>query len=572
MIKGFKPNDIKNYTMEELEVLCDDIRGVVYDTVMQNGGHLASNLGSVEVSVAICRVFDFPNDKIVFDVGHQCYPYKLLTGRWEKFSTLRQRKGISGFPKRTESEYDCYDTGHAGTSLSAAIGLAKARDLKGEDRVVIAFIGDGSFQNGLVYEALNSLKILNTNILIILNYKGMSIYPTVGGMHEILNEITEGNKEENIRLLEGFSLQYIGVKNGNNLQEMIDSLEEAKEKLKNGSVLLHILTKKGKGYEFSEDNPLITHGVSPANGRVDTEYSKVLGKTLLDVAKSNEKIVVITAAMTGSLGLDGFFSAYPNRSFDVGICEENACVLASAMATQGLKPYYAIYSTFLQRSFDEIIHDVCAQDLPVVFCVDRAGISGADGETHQGVFDLSYLSMIPNMTIAVPKDTAEFEAMIRFSEGYQHPIAIRYPRCGNGLISETVEPIQVGAWEYLSKNNGAKATIIGAGERVLRLAQQIKEELCKEGIVVDVVNARFVKPMDEALLDEIKTPHVITLEDNVKRGGLGEQVQLYLSQRKDITTKIFAYRDAFIEHGAVAELQRDYGVDFDEIYRYVKGL
>ena len=436
----------------ELNVLCDEIRTTIHDTVMKCGGHLASNLGSVESTVAMFYVFDFPKDKVVFDVGHQCYPYKLLTGRLDRFSTLRQAGGISGFPKRTESVYDCYDTGHAGTSVSAAIGLAKARDLHGENNAVIAYIGDGSFNNGLIYEALSSLKILNTKILIVLNDNGMSISPTVGGMYDILSEIKENGKAENVKLLESFGVTYVGVKNGNDLEEMLDAMSEAKEKLEENSVLLHIVTKKGKGYEFSEEHPTDTHGVPPVGSAKQTEYSEVLGETLCALAEKDKNITVVSAAMKEALGLSEFFQTYPERAFDVGICEENAAVLCAAMGGGGLKPYYAIYSTFLQRAFDEIIHDVCAQDMPVTFCIDRGGISGADGETHQGVFDLSYLSLIPNLTIAVPKDTEELRKMLEFSATYQHPLAIRYPRAGKVLFEGENAPIQPGKWEYLHKN------------------------------------------------------------------------------------------------------------------------
>ena len=383
MLNSVTPQNVKNYSHNQLNVLCDQLRNFIYDTVLHCGGHLASNLGAVESTVALFYTFDFPNDKIVFDVGHQCYPYKILSGRKDVFHTLRQFGGISGFPKRTESEYDAYDTGHAGTSVSAALGLAKARDLKGENRNVIAYIGDGSFNNGLVYEALNSLKILNTKILIILNDNGMSISPTVGGMYDIITQIKENSNAENIKLLESFGLTYVGVKNGNDLEEMLDSMEEAKNLLKESSVLLHIATKKGKGYEFSEEHPTDTHGVPPVGSPKVQEYSEVLGESLCLLAEKNSTVTVVSAAMTEALGLSKFFERYPERAFDVGICEENAATLCASMAAGGLKPYYAIYSTFLQRAFDEIIHDVCQQDMPVTFCIDRGGISGADGETHQ---------------------------------------------------------------------------------------------------------------------------------------------------------------------------------------------
>ena len=572
MFKDLSPETIKKYTKNELNVLCDKLRLTIYDTVMHCGGHLASNLGAVESTVALFYVFDFPNDKVVFDVGHQCYPYKLLTGRADRFSTLRQANGISGFPKRNESIYDCYDTGHAGTSVSAAIGLAKAAQLQGEKRNVIAYIGDGSFNNGLVYEALNSLKILNTNILIILNDNDMSISPTVGGMHEILTQVKAENKAENIKLLESFGLTYMGVKNGNDVEEMVDALTEAKTLLQNGSVLLHIATKKGKGYEFSEEHPTNTHGVPPVGSPKEKEYSEVLGETLCSLAEKDSKITVVSAAMKEALGLENFFLKYPERAFDVGICEENASVLCSSMGLGGLKPYYAIYSTFLQRAFDEIIHDVCSQDAPVTFCIDRAGISGADGETHQGVFDLSYLSLIPNLTIAVPKDTEELRKMLEFSTSYPHPLAIRYPRSGKVLFKGENKPLEAGKWEYLHKNaeNEAQATILATGERSLIIAMKVRQNLENQGKKVDVVNARFVKPVDVTLLQALQTKYVVTIEDNVSLGGFGSLVNReMLALHKDCKMKNFAYRDEFIPQGKVGQLQSDYGVNCQEIEKYL---
>lgn len=576
MLEKLLPENIKNYTRSQLNVLCDELRTTIYDTVMRCGGHLASNLGSVESTVALFYIFDFPNDKIVFDVGHQCYPYKLLSGRYPRFNTLRQEGGISGFPKRMESEYDAYDTGHAGTSVSAAIGLAKARDLKGENKSVIAYIGDGSFNNGLVYEALNSLKILDTKILIILNDNGMSISPTVGGMYDIITQIKENGSSENIRLLESFGLTYLGVKNGNDLDEMLEAMQEAKDLLQNGSVLLHIATKKGKGYEFSEDHPTGTHGVPPVGSPKDKEYSEVLGESLCALARENKDITVVSAAMKEALGLADFFQQFPERAFDVGICEENASVLCASMAAGGLKPYYAIYSTFLQRAFDEIIHDVCAQDMPVTFCIDRAGISGADGETHQGVFDLSYLSLIPNLTIAVPKDTEELRQFLQFSESYQHPLAIRYPRAGRVLFHGEDKRIVVGEWEYLHKSvvkNNKKVVVLATGERCLIIAMKILHNLQALGVEFDVINARFVKPLDMQFIQTTDATHIVTLEDNVFNGGFGQSVAISLMRAgKNCKVQNYAYRDEFIPQGGVAALQSKYGVNCQEIEEYIKSI
>lgn len=571
MLERLQPEEIKKLSKNQLNVLCDELRLTIYDTVTRCGGHLASNLGSVESIVALFYTFDFPNDKIVFDVGHQCYPYKLLSGRYDRFSTLRQSGGISGFPKRNESEYDCYDTGHAGTSVSAAIGLAKARDLLKETRNVIAYIGDGSFNNGLVYEALNSLKILDTKVLIILNDNGMSISPTVGGMYDILTDIRDKEKADGIRLLETFGLQYIGVKNGNDLEEMLKVMTEAKSALANNSVLLHIATKKGKGYEFSEEHPTNTHGIPPVGSPKDKEYSEVLGETLCELAAKNNAITVVSAAMKESLGLGDFFEKYPERAFDVGICEENASVLCASMAAGGLKPYYAIYSTFLQRAFDEIIHDVCAQDMAVTFCIDRAGISGADGETHQGVFDLSYLSFIPNLTIASPKDTAELKEMLKFSAEYNHPLAIRYPRAGRVVFEGENKPISVGKWEFLHKTKeNAKVSVIATGERCLIIAMKVLANLQKQGKEFNVINARFVKPLDTELLRNLQSDYVITLEDNVYLGGFGSMVNgAILQMDKPCKLKNFAYSDEFIPQGSVSELQGRFGVNCQEIENYI---
>ncbi len=573
MLEKLQTQSIKNCTKSDLNVLCDELRAVIYNTVMQCGGHLASNLGAVESTVALFYVFDFPNDKIVFDVGHQCYPYKLLSGRLNRFSTLRTAGGISGFPKRNESEYDCYDTGHAGTSVSAAIGLAKARDLKGEKRNVIAYVGDGSFNNGLIYEALNSLKIVDTHILIILNDNGMSISPTVGGMSDILADIKNGEKAQNVKLLESFGLTYVGVKDGNDVEEMVDAMQTAKALLQTQSVLLHIVTKKGKGYEFSEEHPTNTHGVPPVGSPKEKEYSEVLGETLCDLAAKNGEITVVSAAMKESLGLAEFFERYPERAFDVGICEENASVLCASMAAGGLKPYYAIYSTFLQRAFDEIIHDVCAQDMPVTFCIDRAGISGADGETHQGVFDLSYLLPIPNLAIASPKDTEEFKKLVLFSESYPHPLAIRYPRSGKVVFSADNKPIEIGKWEYLHRVNPkkqAKAVVLATGERSLIIAFKVLKELEKQGKSFDIVNARFVKPLDIEFLKELQSEYVVTIEDNVFIGGFGAMVNnACIQMDKPCKMKNFAYRDAFIPQGKVADLQGEYGVSCKDVENYL---
>lgn len=570
MLDKIKPEEIKELSYRDRESLCEELRQKIIDTVRVCGGHLSSNLGVVELTVGMFTVFDFPWDKVIWDVGHQCYAYKLLSGRGDRFCTLRKKGGLSGFPKREESEFDCYDTGHAGNSVSAAIGMAKAYELQGEKRNVIAVIGDGSFNNGLIFEALNSLPVLNSRVLIVLNDNGMSISPTVGKTHELLwaENLDEEGKRRNIALIEQYGIKYIGDINGNDLNAVTNALENAKNCLKTSSVLLHVKTKKGRGYDFCEEHPVQTHGVAPENAKAEREYSRLFGEKLEALAARNTRVVAVTAAMTDALGLRNFFNRYPERSFDVGICEENAAVLCSAMASAGLKPYYAIYSTFLQRAFDELIHDVCAQDLPVTFCIDRGGVSGADGETHQGVFDLSYLSLIPNMTIAVPKDGEELQAMLEFSLHYDHPLAIRYPRAAKEKFGQ-VSPVAVGKFEYLTPKTNAKVTVLACGERAISAAYAARK---KAGVPFDIVNARFVKPLDENLLREISSPYVITIEDNVLSGGFGDKILKFYAGNGGKTVKSYGYRDCFIPQGSISELQLEYGMNPDDIAEYIQSV
>lgn len=576
MFENISGGELKQLNNRELEALCENIRGRIISSVLENGGHLSSNLGVVELTVALHYVFDFPKDKIIFDVGHQCYAHKMLSGRMDKFSTLRKKSGLAGFPKRSESEYDSYNTGHAGTSISAALGMAKARDLAGDDYNVIAVIGDGSFNNGLVYEAFNSLKQLGARILIILNDNGMSISPTVGSMHEYLevlkNDVEERyHKNRRAGIFERFGLEYDGVYDGNDVVAMIAELKRVKEKLKSGSVIMHVMTKKGKGFGPGEDDPEATHGISDS-GSVNevVEYSQVLGKKLAGLAKKDARVVAVTAAMTGSLGLSDFFREFPARSVDVGICEEHAAVFCAAMAAQGFKPYYVVYSTFLQRSFDEIILDICSQNLPVTLCIDRAGISGADGETHQGVFDLSYLSLIPNMAIAVPKDTNELEAMLDFSLGYNGPLAIRYARaCSHNFGGGG--KIELGKWEIMRRGDG-KIAMLACGERAIARAIAAADDAERKcGVRPAVINARFVKPLDSAVLNSLSEESIITIEDNALIGGFGSLIAEYYSESKK-RIKVFAYRDKFIEHGGVNELMDENGINVADILSYIENL
>ncbi len=574
MLENINDKQIKKMSLPQLHALCEEARQKIISTVLKNGGHLSSNLGTVELTVALHYVFDFPEDKVIFDVGHQCYTHKLLSGRYGEFDTLRQKGGLSGFPKREESAYDCYNTGHAGTSISAALGIAKARDIAEQNFNVIAVIGDGSFNNGLIYEAFNSLRLLKTNILVILNDNGMSISPTVGSMHEYLEILSKDSeqkakRDKHAKIFERFGFGYDGVYDGNDVGRMIEKLTEVKERLKTESVILHVLSKKGKGYSFCEDNPEATHGISVSGSakNVSVEYSSVLGRTLEDLAENDKRIVAVTAAMTSSLGLGGFFEKFPERSVDVGICEEHATILCASMATEGLKPYYAVYSTFLQRSFDEILIDICSQNLPVTLCVDRAGISGADGETHQGVFDLSFLSLVPNLTIAVPKDVKEFEAMLRFSPNYNAPLAIRYPREGRKIFGIQSD-IVVGKWEKLKVGNG-KYVIIACGEKPVTLALSAAEALERDDICVGVINARFVKPLDREMLSELNEDYIITVEDNVIAGGFGSLINTFYSHSGKFI-KNFAYDDVFIPQGKIDDLMREYGISSEAIINYVK--
>ncbi len=570
MLEHEIPENIKSLSMDELTALCDTLRDRIIQTVTDNGGHLSSNLGVVELTVALHYVFDFPADKLIFDVGHQCYAHKLLSGRADRFDTIRKKGGLSGFPKREESDFDCYNTGHAGTSVSAALGIAKARDIMGENFNVIALIGDGSFNNGLVYEAFNSLRPLNTNILVILNDNGMSISPTVGSMHEYLELLSQDSHhrekvQKHATIFERFGFSYDGVYDGNDLGCMIEKLREVKEKLRTQSIILHICTKKGKGYSFCEENPQKTHGVASATSKPTTEYSQILGKTLTKLAEKDKRIFAVTAAMTPSLGLEEFFSRFPDRSIDVGICEEHATILCAALATQGIKPYYAVYSTFLQRSYDEIIVDICSQNLPVTLCIDRAGISGADGETHQGVFDLSFLSCIPNLTIGVPKDCGEFRRMLEMSADFSGPLVIRYPKDCKNSFPTTDEPIEAGCWEILHHGSGNVA-ILACGERALTIANKAIE---LSGEDVTLVNARFVKPLDGLLLDTMSEYKVVTIEDNMLIGGFGALIAQYFTD-SEVSVKCFGYRDSFIAHGPVDELMEEYGLSAEEIAEYLR--
>ncbi len=605
------PNDVKDLSKEELELLAQELREFMIENVSKTGGHLASNLGIVELTLALLKTFDFSNDKIVFDVGHQSYVYKILTGRKKDFHTLRQHNGISGFPKREESIYDFFDTGHSSNSISVALGMAKARDIQIRNYDVVAVIGDGALTGGMAYEGLNDLGFSKTKMIVILNDNQMSISKNVGGLSEYLSKIRI-NKQYNafkrslqnkledknfflkclkriknsIKLLlipslffDDLGVRYFGPIDGHNIEEMTEILGKVKEL--DEPVVVHIVTKKGKGYKYAEENPNKFHGVAPfnsENGEILNKsnkitYSKAFGEAIVKIAQNNKNVVAITAAMTEGTGLKEFSRLYPNKFFDVGIAEQHAVSFAAGLATQGLQPVFAVYSTFLQRGFDQVIHDVCMQNLPVVFMIDRAGLVGNDGETHQGVFDLSYLSMIPNLTILAPKCVEEVELLLKYALSLKSPVAIRYPRGGD--IVDEIKPIckvEQNKWEIVSQ--GEKVALIAVG-RMVQYALLAKQILMDMKIKPMIINATFVKPLDVALIKRLVREHynIITLEDNIATGGFGSRVLKVLTNaRYRGKFREVAFKDRFISHGSIDELFKQEKMDVDEIVKLVKKL
>jgi len=608
------PEDIRRLDLAQLETLADEIREFLIERVSVTGGHLASNLGVVELTLALHKVFKTPKDKIIWDVGHQSYVHKIITGRREQFETLRQFGGISGFPKHCESEYDCFDTGHSSTSISAALGYAKARDILHEDYSVVAVIGDGAMTGGMAFEALNDAGRSPNNLIIILNDNGMSISKNVGGFSRYLSKIrtqpiyykakedidTFLNKLPAIGktaaralnmakgtikyivlpgiLFEELGVKYLGPIDGHNLNELVKVLSNAKGM--KGPVLIHVMTQKGKGYSFAENKPQEFHGVSPfeiETGEVKTNsgptYSDVFGERIVQLASKDPKVVAITAAMPLGTGLDRFSKVYPERFFDVGIAEQHAVTFAAGLAKAGLKPVVAIYSTFLQRSYDQIIHDVALQKLHVVFAIDRAGLVGEDGETHQGLYDLSYLSHIPNLTIAAPADYDEFVRMLDYAVlENDGPIAIRYPRgTGKDMISQPV-PVEPGRGVKII--SGDDVTIAAAGKMV-ETALKAAELLLEKGIRAEVINARFVKPLDEQMiLDSVSKTHALaTIEDNCVRGGFGSSIlELLNSNGSYVRAKLFGFPDMPITHGSRDVLYRKFGLDAESIAKDIEKL
>ena len=600
--------DLRKLTYEEKIKLADEIRENIIDIVSKNGGHLASNLGVVELTIALHTVFNTPKDKIVWDVGHQTYVHKILTGRKDKMYTLRKLNGLSGFPKTSESEYDCFNTGHSSTSISVALGMARSRDILKTDNKVIAVIGDGALTGGMAEEALNDAGASNSSIIVVLNDNEMSIAKNVGGISLLLGKMrtksfyTNTNEKikgrvENIPKMgpklvkltsglknsikqifipkmyfEDIGYTYLGPVDGNNLQEVETILQQSK-KCK-GPVLVHVVTKKGKGYEPAEKDPSRFHGTSPFNKEdglllkpKTKDYSKAFGDKLVKLASNNEKIVAITAAMADGTGLAEFRKKFPDRFFDVGIAEQHAIGMAAGMARSGLIPVVPIYSSFYQRAYDQVIHDVCMQNLHVIMCADRAGIVGNDGETHQGLTDMSAFSIIPNITIMAPKDFKELEQMIDFAVDYRFPIFIRYPRGGEGTVKfDKHDKIKLGTAEILKK--GYDLTIVAIGKMVER-AIQVSNELSNVGINAEVINARFLKPFDEKTVIESikKKKNVITIEDGLLRSGLATTVNELIVKHNiyDVRVENFGYADKYVKQGAVSELEKINGLDAESI-------
>ena len=600
-------NDIKKIEPEAYDALASEIRSFIIESVSEHGGHLASNLGVVELTMALHLCMDFPNDKLIWDVGHQAYTHKLLTGRKEDFSGLRTFGGMSGFPKHKESPCDAFDTGHSSTSISAALGYARARDLKGEDRTVVAVIGDGSLTGGMAYEALNNVSHLKSNMIIVLNDNKMSISENVGGLSKHLTALrtresymdfkmdvekklkqiphvgdsvarSVKKSKDSIRQLfvkggffEDFGIKYIGPIDGHDIKEMVRVLNALKRL--NEPVVMHVVTQKGRGYVPAEQNPSAFHGVGSfdiATGESlaskSLTYTSVFSKTICRLGKAHPDVVTICAAMPDGTGLTAFKKHFPGRFFDVGIAEQHAVTFAAGLAAGGMHPFVAVYSSFLQRAYDQIIHDVCIQNLPVVFCVDRAGLVGADGETHQGIFDLSYLSMILNMTVCAPKNKYELYDMLYFAYQYHGPIAIRYPR-GSAYegFKNMRPPIEYGKSELMFE--GEKIALVAVGSMV-QTAVQVREKLLDKGINATVVNARFVCPLDTECLDRLSRDHqwIVTMEENVLKGGFGEACGDYLlAKHEDVRLIHVGVPDVYVEHGGVDQLKKTLHMDADSI-------
>ncbi|AMX82948.1 1-deoxy-D-xylulose-5-phosphate synthase [Geobacillus subterraneus] len=614
------PRVVKTMSIPQLKQLSADIRRFLIEKLSKTGGHIGPNLGVVELTIALHREFDSPKDKLIWDVGHQSYVHKILTGRAAEFDTLRQYKGLSGFPKRSESEHDVWETGHSSTSLSAAMGMAIARDLKGTDEYIVPIIGDGALTGGMALEALNHIGHEKTDMIVILNDNEMSIAPNVGALHNILGRLRTAGKyqwvKDELELLlkripavggklaataerlkdslkyllvsgvffEELGFTYLGPVDGHDFDDLFENLRYAK-KMK-GPVLVHVITKKGKGYSPAENDKVGTwHGTGPYKIETGTfvktkeagpSWSALVSETVRRLARTDPRIVAITPAMPVGSKLEGFASEFPDRMFDVGIAEQHATTLAAGLATQGMKPFLAIYSTFLQRAYDQVVHDVCRQNLNVFFAIDRAGLVGADGETHQGVFDIAFLRHVPNLVLMMPKDENEGQHMVYTAIRYDGgPIAMRFPR-GNGLgvpLDEELKEISIGTWEVL--RDGSDAVILTFGTTI-SMALEAAEQLARDGVSVKVVNARFLKPMDEAMLHELLASRlpILTIEEAVLQGGFGSAVLEFAHDHgyHQAVIERMGIPDRFIEHGSVSELLREIGLTAAHVADRIKTI
>ncbi len=607
-------NDIKKINPKDYPKLAEEIRQFLIEKISTTGGHLGSNLGAVELTMAMHLALDLPEDKIVWDVGHQSYTHKLLTGRREGFDQLRKYGGMSGFPKRKESDCDSFDTGHSSTSISAGLGLVRARDIQGKDNTVISVIGDGALTGGMAYEALNNAARMDTNFIIILNDNNMSISENVGGVSKYLNNIRTSNTYLDIKdniydgirstrygdgvvtgvrrvknslkqlvipgmWFEDMGITYLGPVDGHDVNGLVRVIKEAKRR--KNCVLIHVLTQKGKGYGPAEKHPARFHGAEPfdvATGvplkkKTKANYTDIFSTVMVKLAARHEDVAAITAAMPDGTGLKRFKSAYPERFFDVGIAEEHAVTFAAGLAVGGLHPVVAIYSSFLQRAYDQILHDVCLQNVPVIFAIDRAGLVGSDGETHQGIFDLSYLSSIPNMHIMAPKNKWELSDMMKFAYAYQGPIAIRYPRgeAFDGLAEHRAE-IRMGKSEMIFEESGIALFAIGS---MVKTAIEVREALKEKGISCTLVNARFAKPIDEEMIRYLAQNHglIVPMEENVASGGLSEKVVTLVNQEKlPVTVLPVTIPDEYVEHGNVDILKDEIGISAAKIVEKIERL
>jgi 1-deoxy-D-xylulose-5-phosphate synthase len=607
-----KENDIKKLKPEELERLATEIRHFLIKKISVTGGHLASNLGVVELTMALHLAFHLPEDKLIWDVGHQSYTHKILTGRKEGFDNLRKYGCMSGFPKRKESKCDAFDTGHSSTSISAGLGYVAAREVQGQHHSVVSIIGDGSLTGGMAYEALNNAAHLKSNFIIVLNDNNMSISENVGGMSNYLNGIRTGGIYNDLKkgvegalkripvkgdkivthirkaksgikqlfvpgmLFEDMGITYLGPVDGHDIAGLYKTFCEAKRL--DHAVLVHVLTKKGKGYRPAEQNPSKFHGTGPFDiktgkaketSKKDT-YTDVFSKSLAEIAKEDKKVVAVTAAMPDGTGLTRFAKQFPDRFYDVGIAEQHALTFAAGMAAGGLKPVVALYSSFLQRAYDQAIHDICLQNLPVVLAVDRAGLVGNDGETHQGVFDVSFLSTIPNMTIMAPKNKYELEDMVSFAVDFEAPIALRYPRgAAYDGLEEFRAPIEYGKSEVIYREEDIAILFVG---HMAALAESVRDELKNIGYRCSLINARFIKPLDTELLESIADEHdlIITIEENVLTGGYGQQVLDYVSKaRLPVRVHMVGIPDEYVEHGNVDILRAEIGLETNAIVKQI---